>query len=70
MALRASDRNCLNCARSESDDADLFCRKPVEDRDDIAYPETVVTIGVDFAQSFKCRDWISAEKEQGAAIAI
>lgn len=63
MALRASVRNCLNCARSEGNDEDLRCRKPVEDRDDIAYPETVVTIGVDFAQSFKCRDWISAEKD-------
>lgn len=63
MALRAIDRNCLNCARSENNDADLLCRKPVEDQNDIAYPETVVTIGVDFAQSFKCRDWISAEKD-------
>lgn len=63
MALRASDRNCLNCAHSENNDADLLCRKPVEDRNDIAYPETVVTIGADFAQSFKCRDWVSAEKE-------
>lgn len=63
MAQRASDRNCLNCARSENTDANLFCRKPVEDRDDIAYPEAVVTLGVDFAQSYKCRDWVSAEKE-------
>lgn len=63
MALRASDRNCLNCARSENTDAGLLCRKPVEDRDDIAYPEAVVTLGVDFARGFKCRDWISAEKE-------
>lgn len=63
MALRASDRSCLNCARSENTDANLLCRKPVEDRDDIAYPETVVTLGVDFARGFKCRDWISAEKE-------
>lgn len=63
MALRASDRNCLNCARSENTDADLLCRKPVEDRDDIAYPEAVVTLGVDFARGFKCRDCISAEKE-------
>lgn len=63
MALRASDRNCLNCARSENTDVDLLCRKPVEDRDDIAYPEAVVTLGVEFARGFKCRDWISAEKE-------
>jgi len=63
VAIRASDRNCLNCARSENTDANLLCRKPVEDRDDIAYPEAVVTLGVDFAQGFKCRDWISAEKE-------
>lgn len=46
MALKASDRNCLNCARSENNDADLLCRKPIEDQDDIAYPETVVTLGV------------------------
>lgn len=63
MALRASDRNCLNCARSEDNEAGLLCRKPVEDRDDIAYPEAVVTLGVDFAPGFKCRDWVSAEKE-------
>ena len=63
MALRASDRNCLNCARSENTDANLLCRKLVEDRDDIAYPEAVVTFGVEFARGFKCRDWISAEKE-------
>lgn len=63
MALKASDRNCLNCARSENNDADLLCRKPIEDQNDIAYPETVVTLGVDFARSYKCRDWVSAEKE-------
>lgn len=63
MALRASDRNCLNCARSENKNVELLCCKPVEDRDDIAYPETVVAIDSDFAKSFKCRDWISTEKE-------
>lgn len=41
----------------------LLCRKLVDDAGDIAYPETMVRLEIEFAENFRCRDWASAEKE-------
>lgn len=63
MAAKAKDRNCTNCGRGKVDGKMLLCRKLVDDAGDIAYPETMVRLEIEFAENFRCRDWASAEKE-------